>query len=379
MMGTLPRTISWIAERSRVQLVDQRKLPHAVEYLELSTYEEMIDAIKTLAVRGAPALGVAGAYALCLWSQNQSDHDSPHAYMERLEEVAHEVAHARPTAVNLERGVTDTMERLRRTARYLAGPNKPLTLVGDPQLYLEGQAAVASIKAELVALATQLERDDERTNRLIAQHGASLIPDNAGILTHCNAGSLATAYVGTALGVIYEAQAQGKNVHVYADETRPVGQGARLTVWELMQAGIPVTLQCDSMAASLMAQKKISCVIVGADRIANNGDTANKVGTLPLAIAAAYHKVPFYVAAPLSTFDLSLKVGEEIPIELRDPHEVTDAYFDQIPQGLEVYNPSFDVTSGHLVTAFITEKGIVRRQLNAPHYNLKYTLPLFDL
>ncbi|MEG0619571.1 MAG: S-methyl-5-thioribose-1-phosphate isomerase [Raoultibacter sp.] len=334
----IPRTIEWVApagSRPIVRIIDQRLLPQTCKMQAVSTADALIEAIEVLAVRGAPALGVAGAMALCLWAENESTHTTVDAFMAALAQVAAQVSAARPTAVNLSWGVGQMMQVARAHA----------------------QAAddVAALKRSLVARACEMAQEDEAANRAIGAHGAKLLAPGCRVLTHCNAGSLATVYYGTALGVVYAAHEQGKIERVYADETRPVNQGARLTMWELTQAGVPCTLQCDSMAASLMAAGKIDVVIVGADRICANGDTANKIGTYPLAIAAAYHHLPFYVAAPFSTIDHTLARGAEIPIEHRAASEVCDT--DALP--VAVYNPAFDVTPAALITAFITERGVL--------------------
>ncbi|MEG1197656.1 MAG: S-methyl-5-thioribose-1-phosphate isomerase, partial [Raoultibacter sp.] len=276
-IDNLPRTIEWVSSCGNapvVRIVDQRLLPFECVMRDIHTAKAMIEAVQTMAVRGAPALGVAGAMALGLWVENESDHTEPQPFLEALESMAQRVATARPTAVNLSWGVEQVMEVAR--CRVAAGD------------------MIECVKEALVARACEMAQEDEAANRAIGAHGAKLLAPGCRVLTHCNAGSLATVYYGTALGVVYAAHEQGKIERVYADETRPVNQGARLTMWELTQAGVPCTLQCDSMAASLMAAGKIDVVIVGADRICANGDTANKIGTYPLAIAAAYHHLPFY-------------------------------------------------------------------------------------
>lgn len=335
-LGNLPRTLEleYIDGKACFHYIDQRLLPHELKLVETVQWREVIDAIKTLAVRGAPAIGIAGAAAVALWLTNTAGKVGKEKRVPELQAVAREITAARPTAVNLAWAV-------QKTCAY-----------AKEQLEQETSLEIASTK--ICAYVQQMTAEDERINRVIGSNGATLIPENARILTHCNAGSLATAFYGTALGVIYAAAAQGKVTMVYADETRPVGQGARLTVWELAQAGVPATLNCDNMAATLMAQGCIDCVIVGADRIAKNGDTANKIGTYGLAVLARYHHIPFYVAAPLSTFDVSLSTGAEIPIEQRSASEVLA----QPMSGVKVYNPAFDVTPGVLVSAFITEQGV---------------------
>ena len=337
-IDNLPRTIEWVSSCDSApvaRIVDQRLLPAACVMRDIRTAKNMIEAIQSMAVRGAPALGVAGAMALCLWAENESTHATVDDFMAALSQVAARVSAARPTAVNLSWGVDQVMQVARTRA--------------------QASDDVAALGHALVARACEMAQEDEAANRAIGARGAALLTPGCRVLTHCNAGSLATVYYGTALGVVYAAHEQGKIERVYADETRPVNQGARLTMWELTQAGVPCTLQCDSMAASLMAAGKIDVVIVGADRICANGDTANKIGTYPLAIVAAYHRIPFYVAAPRSTIDLTLTQGAEIPIEVRGAAEV----FDTSAFPADVYNPAFDVTPAALITAFITERGVL--------------------
>ena len=340
-LENLPRTIELVRAadgKAELVYVDQRLLPGELAYARTRDWRAVVDAVRSLAVRGAPAIGAAGAAAVALWAQERAesrafaDADAS-SYLSELEHVCAQVASARPTAVNLSWGVA----RMRRAARgrVLAG----------------GGAEEAA--AALFDAVKALEADDEAANRAIGAHGAALLPKGARILTHCNAGSLATVFFGTALGIVYAAAARGKVARVYADETRPVGQGARLTCWELARAGIPVTLICDNMAASLMAKGEVDAVVVGADRIAANGDVANKIGTYGLAVLARRHGVPFYVAAPASTVDKVLSEGSQIPIEERDAAEV-------LPHpiaGVEVWNPSFDVTPAALIARIVTEDG----------------------
>ncbi|HIT50722.1 MAG TPA: S-methyl-5-thioribose-1-phosphate isomerase [Candidatus Aveggerthella excrementigallinarum] len=343
----LPRTIEWVpldgadgVGGAMVRLVEQRALPARLEFWGVRSLDELIEAIQCLAVRGAPALGLAGAYGVCLAGvialrdACSGGEAAASSLVAALEPQARRLAAARPTAVNLVWGVRQVMKVL-RTASH------------------RGDTARAALRAA-IARAEGLAREDEEANRAIGAHGAALLPQGARVLTHCNAGSLACGFYGTALGVVYAAFEQGKLAHVYADETRPVGQGARLTMWELSRAGVPCTLQCDNMAASLMAAGQVDAVVVGADRIAANGDVANKVGTYPLAIAAAYHGVPFYVAAPTSTIDASLADGAGIPIEHRDAREVIDV------DGFapDVFNPAFDVTPAALIAGVVTERGV---------------------
>lgn len=402
-LGRLPRTV--VLEDSggmpRLTLLDQTRLPAEEAYLRTSDWRTVIDAIKGLVVRGAPAIGIAGAAAValrawefaaacggcdgalrpdlsappggapaegapafdCLRCQRSAaaegcavapagddaparaldahrtfvldpDAADPALFLTSLEFAGRLIAGARPTAVNLSWAVGRALAEARR-------------LVGEgakPRAVAEG----------LAALTRQMIAEDEAANRALGSFGAALLPDGATVLTHCNAGSLATAFFGTALGVVYAAAEQGKIRRVFADETRPVGQGVRLTAWELARAGVPVTLICDDMAASLLASGQVDAVVVGADRIAANGDVANKIGTLGVAVLAARFGVPFYVAAPLSTVDASVPDGAAIPIEERDPSEVLPA---PIP-GVDVWNPAFDVTPAELVTAVITEAGV---------------------
>jgi len=339
---SLPRTLEfgWRedaegVERFGMSIIDQRLLPDECRIVTLFTYEAVIEAIQTLEVRGAPAIGVAGAGAIALWAANQAHDVQPEAYAAELRRVAAEVSSARPTAVNLWWGV-------KRVARAIGA-----AVAADG---VDDAADVA------IACVQELAEADEACNRAIGANGARLLPEGSRVLTHCNAGSLATVFYGTALGVIYAAYEQGRIVHVYCDETRPVGQGVRLTAWELTQAGVPCTVQCDDMAAMLMKQGLVDAVIVGADRICANGDTANKVGTYQLAIAADYHRIPFYVAAPTSTIDPTLAAGGQIPIEFRDGTEV--AAFEEFEP--HVYNPAFDITPASLINGFITEKGVIR-------------------
>lgn len=342
-LDKLPRTVELLREGAHavLALLDQRKLPHEVAYIRTSDWREIVDAIKTLAVRGAPAIGVAGAAALACWASEEAralpmrgreERAAREAFSENLVAVAHEVANARPTAVNLSWAVRRATDIAQSALLSGATPQQAADVLFD------------EVK--------RMEAADEAANRVIGKHGAELLRPNSRVLTHCNAGSLATVFYGTALGVVYAAAEQGKIARVYADETRPVGQGVRLTAWELAQAGVPVTLLCDNMAANLMAQGKIDAVVVGADRIAANGDTANKIGTYGVAVLAAHHGIPFYVAAPASTFDASLETGASIPIEERDAREVAAP----LP-GVDVWNPAFDVTPAALITKIITEKG----------------------
>ena len=316
-----------------VRYVDQRLLPSTLAYVCTDSWERVVDAVRTLAVRGAPALGVAGAAALALWAAHDGARLASGDYDDMLAQRAAIIADARPTAVNLSWG----------TLRALSCAEDARAAGASPD----------DVASALFDLVKDMEREDEQRNRAIGAHGARLLGPNSRVLTHCNAGSLATVFYGTALGVIYAAAAAGNIERVYADETRPVGQGARLTSWELARAGVPVTLICDNMAASLMAAGCIDAVIVGADRIAANGDVANKIGTYGVAVLAAHHGIPFYVAAPTSTVDLSIATGADIPIEQRSAAEVVA----QPIEGIAVYNPAFDVTPAALVRAIVTERG----------------------
>ncbi len=330
------KTIEW--RDDKVYMIDQRKLPLEEVYVECSDHKQVADAIKTMVIRGAPAIGVAAAMGAALGALG-IDAKNHETFAQKMEGVLALLLATRPTAVNLRWA----LERIRRLIQTSA------------------DLKIEALKSRLRAEAIQMAEEDVSINRQMGTHGANLIESGQTILTHCNAGALATAGYGTALGVMYAAHAQGKRFEVFADETRPFLQGARLTAWELAKNDIPVTLITDNMAGHLMAQGKIHAVIVGADRIAANGDVANKIGTYGVAILAHYHKIPFYVAAPLSTIDLSTPTGKEIPIEERSPDEVTNFSRQRVaPEGIKVRNPAFDVTPNELVTAIITEKGIVR-------------------
>ncbi|MCL2504529.1 MAG: S-methyl-5-thioribose-1-phosphate isomerase [Coriobacteriia bacterium] len=387
---SIPRTIWW--NEGKVYLIDQTRLPLQGDVLVCSTHEGVLLAIRSLAVRGAPALGVAAALALALWSEKEgAEIGSVDEYLARMAEVAAEITAARPTAVNLSWGA----ERILATAREAARA--------------DGGLATEGLRAAVLEESLGMLDEDEERNRSLGAHGAGLLAEKSRVLTHCNAGSLATAYYGTALGVIFSAHEQSKIAHVWVDETRPVNQGGRLTAWELRMAGVPFALIADSMAASIMRNGWVDAVIVGADRIAVNGDTANKIGTYGLAVLAKAHDVPFYVVAPSSTVDFSLPSGEGIVIEERDPRELEgftvsgtfesgspeaskafdmltsegayevplakghamtidrkggayafDAWFRMTPPNINTFNPAFDVTPAELITAIITEKGIVR-------------------
>jgi methylthioribose-1-phosphate isomerase len=327
-------TISW--DNGRVKLIDQTKLPLELSYIYCSDVKCIWDAIKTLKVRGAPAIGIAGAFGVVIGIQH-SGAKNFEEFEKELNEVIEHISTSRPTAVNL----FWALGRMRKTA--LSNRDK----------------SISEVKKNLLRTALSIFEEDRKVCRQMALHGEDLLEDGDTVLTHCNAGALATADYGTALGIIYKAVELGKKISVYADETRPLLQGARLTTWELKQAKIGVTLICDNTAAVVMKQGKIKKVLIGADRIASNGDTANKIGSYNLAILAKAHDIPFYVAAPTSTLDLSLSTGKEIPIEERDAEEVTNWSGKRTaPEGIKVYSPAFDITPSHLITAIITEKGI---------------------
>lgn len=329
-------TIEW--EDGRIKLIDQTLLPNEFKQIYCDDLPTIWEAIKSLRVRGAPAIGIAGALGavLGIWNSQAESYD---AFAAELKSATEYLATSRPTAVNL----FWALDRISR----IAEENKDLS--------------ISSLKDVLLSEALLIIEEDKEMCRAIGQHGMQLLNENDTILTHCNAGGLATSDYGTALAVMFSAHNAGKKISVFADETRPLLQGARLTTWELMQAGIDVTLICDNMAAQVMKEGKIQCVIVGADRIAANGDTANKIGTYNVAILAEAHGLPFYVAAPTSTLDYALATGEEIPIEQRSAEEVTEGFGKlTAPKGVKVYSPAFDVTPASLVTAIITEKGVAR-------------------
>jgi len=334
-----PATLRWVGESAgHLSLIDQTLLPGELKYLDCRDVECVWEAIKSLRVRGAPAIGVAAAYGVCVGLQDARVADDA-AFFARLQEVTSYLASSRPTAVNL----FWALDRMRAKGESLRGSKPP-----------------AAIFDELLAEARRIEAEDRQMCRDIGRFGAALLADGQGVLTHCNAGGLATSDYGTALAVFFAAHEGGKRLHVYADETRPLLQGARLTAWELQQRGIDVTLICDSMAAQVMREGRVQAVVTGADRIAANGDAANKIGTYGVALLAAAHDIPFYVAAPSSTFDLSLVSGDAIPIEQRDPREITHGFGrPTAPEGIAVYNPAFDVTPARLIRALITERGVI--------------------
>jgi methylthioribose-1-phosphate isomerase len=338
------KTIEWTDEG--IRMLDQRLLPSEEKYLMLRSYEEVAEAIKKMIVRGAPAIGVTAAMGLALGASQSvgtsvADLEDDFDYMCRV------MSETRPTAVNLFWAIERMREAFRQERSRTQEPEK--------------------LKARLVSEAHNIFREDIEANRALGRFGAELLSDGDTVLTHCNAGALATAGdYGTALGVIRGAIDAGKRIAVIADETRPFLQGLRLTAWELAKDNIPVTVITDNMAGHVMKSGKVNAVVVGADRIAANGDTANKIGTYMVAVLARKHNIPFYVAAPISTFDLSLKSGEEIPIEERDRKEVTHIKEHQLaPDGVGVRNPAFDVTPNDLINAIITDKGVAR----APYVN----------
>lgn len=339
MMSQTNQVYPVIWHEDRVLLIDQNRLPAEYTFVEISCCDDMARAIKTMIVRGAPAIGVAAGYGMYLGAREIETEDR-HEFLTRLEEVAKQLRQTRPTAVNLFWAIA----RMLKTA-------------------YESLGTVAEIRTTLLATAQAIQSEDLQTCQAIGGHGLKALPSTPHklrLLTHCNAGALATAGYGTALGVVRSAWYSGRLTRLYADETRPRLQGAKLTAWECVQEGIPVTVITDSMAAHCMKQGLIDAVVVGADRIAANGDTANKIGTYSVALVAKAHNIPFFVAAPLSTVDFELSDGSQIPIEERDPEEVYKVG-DTIltPTGVEFYNPAFDVTPAELITAIITEHGAV--------------------
>ncbi|OHE27756.1 MAG: S-methyl-5-thioribose-1-phosphate isomerase [Syntrophus sp. RIFOXYC2_FULL_54_9] len=364
-------------------MIDQRALPGAERYVTCTDYREVIAAINDLTIRGAPAIGVAAAMGIALGAL-RIDGDTPESFRIAFEEICRQFAATRPTARNLFWAI----ERMKRryeslfvslpppltsaNIRQIANNAEPASSFsggGQSSWTIVGRSVSSDpdhdpwhlLRESLATEAIQICEEDIAINRRLGANGRDLIPDGARILTHCNAGALATAGYGTALGVIRAAFEEGRKIHVYVDETRPVLQGARLTAWELMREKIPCTLITDSMAGFLMQQGKIDLIIVGADRIAANGDTANKIGTYTLAVLARSHRIPFYIAAPLSTIDPALSDGSAIVIEERNPEEVTWVGGVQTaPEGIAVWNPAFDVTPHTLITAIITEAGVLR-------------------
>ena len=335
------RTIQWIDNVSR--MVDQTKFPEEYVYVDIKTGDEMYDAIKTMIVRGAPAIGIAGAHGVVLYAQAlEKEGLSADEFKKQLLEKSTYLASSRPTAVNLMWAVEQQKELIKNS-----------------------KSDISTMVEELKAQAIRMENEDIEINKSIGRYGATVVPKGATILTHCNAGALATVGYGTAWGVVRSAYANDNTIQVFADETRPRQQGARITTVELTMDGIPTTLITDGMCSYFMSKGMIDMVVVGADRIAANGDTANKIGTYTVAIAAKYHNVPFYIAAPLSTIDTSIKSGKEIPIEERSHEEVTHINGKPIcAEGVNIINPGFDVTPNELITGIITEVGILK-----PDYN----------
>jgi methylthioribose-1-phosphate isomerase len=330
------QTLEWTDHG--VRFIDQTKLPTEETYVNCTTHEQVADVIRTMVVRGAPAIGVAAGMGIALGVKN-SQAETVNDLKREFDQICEIIGKTRPTAVNLFwaiRRMTEKFESLR-------------------------MRSIPQIKQALIEEAQRMHAEDIAANQAMGRHGATLMPSSGGVLTHCNAGALATAGYGTALGVIRAAVEQGKKIHVYADETRPFLQGSRLTAWELMKDGIPTTVISDNMAGAMMSQGKIGAIVVGADRIAANGDVANKIGTYTVAILAKEHGIPFYVAAPISTVDLDCPTGSQIPIEQRNAREVTHIAGKQmVPDGVGIENPAFDVTPAKYVSAIITEKGIAR-------------------
>lgn len=338
------RTIEWIPRHKGrllpgiIKMIDQTSLPLELKYIKTDSVREVWHAIKTLQIRGAPAIGIAAAMGVALAAQNSRAAKTAELIKE-INKAADYLATSRPTAVNL----FWALDRMRRTATSHSNL--------DPK----------DLRLTLIEESMKIRDEDAAMCRAIGKNGASLLKNGSTVLTHCNAGGLATAEFGTALAPIYIAKEQGKKISVYADETRPLLQGARLTAWELMQAGINVTLICDDMAGHVMKEGRIDAVMVGADRIAANGDSANKIGTFSVAVLARYHKIPFYVLAPSSTFDLKTPTGNKIPIEERGAEEVTEGFGKRTaPHKIKVYSPAFDVTPAELISGIVCEKGIIR-------------------
>jgi len=330
------QTLEWT--NTGVVFIDQTKLPTEEVYVTCTTHQQVADVIRNMVVRGAPAIGVAAAMGIALGMKNsKADNDAD--LKKDFDQICEIIRQTRPTAVNLFWAIRRMQEKFERIRI------KP----------------IAQIKQDLVEESQRMHAEDIAANQAMGRHGATLMPSSGGVLTHCNAGALATAGYGTALGVIRAAVEAGKKIHVYADETRPFLQGSRLTAWELMKDGIPTTVISDNMAGVMMQQGKIGAIVVGADRIAANGDVANKIGTYTVAVLAKEHGIPFYVAAPISTVDLATPDGSKIPIEQRDKKEVTHIAGKQmVPDGVEIENPAFDITPAKYVAAIITEKGIAR-------------------
>jgi methylthioribose-1-phosphate isomerase len=330
------QTLEWTDQG--IRFIDQTKLPTEETYVTATTAEQAADAIRTMVVRGAPAIGVAAAMGIALAAKN-SQAQSATDLKRELDQASDLIGKTRPTAVNLFWAIRRMKEKFESVRSQ----------------------SVQQIRQALIEEGKRMHAEDIAANQAMGRHGATLMPSSGGVLTHCNAGALATAGYGTALGVIRAAFEQGKKIHVYADETRPFLQGARLTAWELMKDGIPTTVISDNMAGAMMQQGKIGAIVVGADRIAANGDVANKIGTYTVAVLAKEHGIPFYVAAPISTVDLACPDGSQIPIEQRNPKEVSHIGGRQmVPDGVSIENPAFDVTPAKYVIAIITERGIAR-------------------
>jgi methylthioribose-1-phosphate isomerase len=333
------QTLEWTDHG--VRFIDQTKLPTEETYVTCTTHEQVADVIRTMVVRGAPAIGVAAAMGIALGVKN-SKAETVAELKGEFEQICDIIGKTRPTAVNLFWAIRRMQEKFERVRI------RP----------------IAQIKQDLIEEAKRMHAEDIAANQAMGRHGATLMPSEGGVLTHCNAGALATAGYGTALGVIRAAVEAGKKIHVYADETRPFLQGSRLTAWELMKDGIPTTVISDNMAGAMMKQDKIDAIVVGADRIAANGDVANKIGTYTVAVLAKEHSIPFYVAAPISTIDFACPDGSRIPIEQRNAREVTHIGGRQmVPDGVSIENPAFDVTPAKYIKAIITERGIA----NAPY------------
>ena len=343
------QTLEWTD--NGVRFIDQTKLPTKETYVTCETHEQVADVIRTMVVRGAPAIGVAAAMGIALGVKN-SKAETVADLKRELDQICDIIGKTRPTAVNLFWAIRRMQEKFERVRI------RPL----------------AQIKQDLIEESKRMYAEDIAANQAMGRHGATLMPSEGGVLTHCNAGALATAGYGTALGVIRAAVEQGKKIHVYADETRPFLQGSRLTAWELMKDGIPTTVISDNMAGAVMKQGKIGAIVVGADRIAANGDVANKIGTYTVAILAKEHGIPFYVAAPISTVDLECPDGGSIPIEQRNAKEITHIAGRQMtPEGVSIENPAFDVTPAKYVTAIITARGIARAPYEESLHSLAST------
>lgn len=333
-------TVEW--KENRVRMIDQRWLPHKIKWYECKSYKDVIKAIKNMVIRGAPAIGIAGAMGLVLGAYSIRT-NSYELFLKRLSQISEEILSSRPTAVNLKWAI----DRMLNLAYKMKG------------------ASVQEVKLALFEESKKILEEDIEINKRIGEYGKTLIPKKAVILTHCNAGALATGGYGTALGVIRAAYEEGKDISVIADETRPWLQGLRLTLFELMQDGIPVTVIVDSAAGYLMKTGRIDLVITGADRIASNGDVANKIGTYQLAVMAKEHNIPFYVAAPTSTIDPDISSGDQIPVEFRNPDEVLKIGKKYIgPKDASALNPVFDITPARYISAIITEKGIIKKPLS---------------